>query len=131
MSERSFLFLTGFYILCALYFEIDIMIYVLSAVLLFEGVTDWRMTTMLQKVRNQTLDSGLLAFQNKARFNIDGLRAWRVVVAIILLTVYLLLHQYEVEYLWFFPWFMGFAILGAGASSLCPVLIFLRWAGFR
>jgi hypothetical protein len=35
------------------------------------------------------------------------------------------------ESLWFFPWFMGFAIFGAGLSGVCPVLISLKLLGFR
>jgi hypothetical protein len=33
--------------------------------------------------------------------------------------------------LWFLPWFVGFALLGAGLSGICPMVIGLRWLGFR
>ena len=52
-------------------------------------------------------------------------------VAVVLLTVYALLHEFGYDMLWFFPWFMGFAILGAGASGVCPVLLGLKYIGFR
>jgi hypothetical protein len=48
-----------------------------------------------------------------------------------LVSAYVLLHEYDIDVLWFFPWFMGFAIMGAGASGICPVLLGLRWAGFK
>ena len=131
MSERFYLFLMGLFILCALYLEIDMMIYGLSVLLVFEGLTNLRLTTGLQKMRNITYDSGLLAFKTKTRFNFDGLRAWRIVVAVVLVSSYISLHQYNIDFLWFFPWFMGFAIVGAGVSSLCPMLMALRWVGFR
>ena len=131
MSERVYLFLVGTYLLVALYLDVDVMIYALSVFMAFEGLTNLRLTTALQKMRKITLDTGLVAFQTKNRFNIDGLRAWRVLVAIVLTSSYLLLHQYNVEFLWFFPWFMGFAIMGAGASSMCPMLMGLRWIGFK
>jgi hypothetical protein len=38
---------------------------------------------------------------------------------------------YFYEQLWFFPWFMGFAIFGSGISNVCPVLLVIRWAGFK
>jgi len=98
---------------------------------LFEGLTDWRLTTALQKFRKITLDSGLVVFQTKNRINIDGLRALRILIPVVLMTTLILLRQYEIEVLWFIPWFLGFAIMGAGASSVCPMLLFLRWAGFR
>jgi len=131
MNERSYLFLVGLFILTSLYFDMDMMIYGLSAFMVFEGLTNWRLTTALQKVRKITLETGLVAFQTKNRFDIDGLRAWRVLVAVVLTSSYVLLHQYNVDFLWFFPWFMGFAIMGAGASSMCPMLMALRWIGFR
>ena len=131
MNERSYLFLVGLFILTSLYFDMDMMIYGLSAFMVFEGLTNWRLTTALQKVRKITLETGLVAFQTKNRFDIDGLRAWRVLVAVVLTSSYVWLHQYNVDFLWFFPWFMGFAIMGAGASSMCPMLMALRWIGFR
>jgi hypothetical protein len=78
-----------------------------------------------------SLSYGLVNFKTNVRFAIDGLSAWRVFVASVLVSVYALLHVYGIDVLWFIPWFMGFAILGAGASGLCPVLIGLRWAGFK
>lgn len=131
MSERFYLFLVGLYILCALYMEMDMMIYGLSVLLVFEGLTDLRLTTVLQKMRKITYETGLVAFKTKLRFNFEGLRAWRILVAIVLTLSYVSLHQYNVDFLWFFPWFMGFAIMGAGVSSMCPMLMALRWAGFR
>ena len=65
MSERFYLLIVGAYILLALYLEVDMMIYVLSGFLVFEGVTGWSLTTALQKVRKITLDSGLVAFKTK------------------------------------------------------------------
>lgn len=131
MSERLYLLLVGIYLLFALYFEVDMMIYALSAFMVIEGLTNWRLTNVLQKMRHVTLDSGLVAFQTKNRFNFEGLRLWRILVAAVLTSSYVLLHQFNVEFLWFFPWFMAFAIMGAGASSMCPMLIALRWVGFR
>ncbi len=33
--------------------------------------------------------------------------------------------------LWFFPWFIGFALFGAGLSGICPMVMGFRWVGFR
>ncbi len=131
MSERLYLFLVGVYILFALYFEMDFLIYGLVALLVFEAITDIRITTLTQRVRHITLDSGLVAFQSRNRFNVEALRAWRLFVSAILALSYYLVHEQGLEVIWFFPWFMGFAIMGAGASGVCPVLLALKWAGFR
>jgi hypothetical protein len=131
MTERVYLFLVGAFILLALYLESNYLIYGLSLFLLIEGVSGIRLTRMIQKSRHVSLDTGLVYFNTKARFAIDGLSVWRVFVAIVLVTTYGLLHEYGYDVLWFIPWFMGFAILGAGASGICPVLLGLRWIGFR
>lgn len=131
MSERLFLFLVGVYILIALYFGVDAMIYVLCVLLFLEGVTNARLTTLTQRLMHVTVPSGLVTFKTYQRFEFDALRAWRITVAFMLGGSFLLLNEYEIEVVWFFPWFMGFAIMGAGASSVCPVLLFIRWIGFR
>ena len=131
MSERIFLFLVGVYILIALYLGVDLMIYMLSLWLLFEAITDIRLTTLSQKLMKQTVPAGLIVFKTHQRFNFDAVRAWRITAAVLLSGSLLLLKEYNVDFVWFFPWFMGFAIMGAGASSVCPVLLFIRWIGFR
>ena len=131
MSDRGYLFFIGLYILCSVYFEVDAMIYALIVLLIIEGLTGWSLPQYLQKIRKVTLDSGLVVFQTKNRVAFDGLRAWRFTVAAVLLLSYVLLNKYDVEMLWFVPWFMGFAIMGAGLSSVCPMVMFIRWIGFR
>jgi hypothetical protein len=131
MSERFFLFIVGAYILTTLYVDIDIMIYALCAWLLFEGISDIRLTSLTQKIAHKTVPAGLTTFRTHERINFDAFRAWRLTVAFMLGASFLLLREYNIEVLWFFPWFMGFAILGAGVSGVCPVLLLIRWLGFR
>ncbi|RMG29151.1 MAG: DUF2892 domain-containing protein [Gammaproteobacteria bacterium] len=33
--------------------------------------------------------------------------------------------------LWWLPWFVGFALVGAGLSGICPMVLALRRLGFR
>jgi len=131
MSERLYLFVIGIYVLIGLYFEIDIMIYLLSLWLVFEAVTDVRLTTLSQKMISKTVPAGLTVFQSTPRFDFDASRAWRITVAVMLGGSFILLKEQNIEVVWFFPWFMGFAIMGAGASGVCPMLLFLRWFGFK
>jgi len=131
MSERLYLFFVGVFILIALYFEVDVMIYLLCLLLFIEGITNFRLTTLTQKLMHVTVPVGLVSFQTHQRFEFDAIRAWRITVAAMLGGSFFLLHEYDLEVVWFFPWFMGFAIMGAGASSVCPVLLFIRWIGFK
>ena len=72
----------------------------------------------------------MVAFRKEILMN----KKWGVgllIVAVVLVSNYALLHEYGYEVLWFIPWFLAFAIIGAGASGICPVLVGLRWAGFK
>jgi len=131
MSERFFLFVVGAYILIALYLEINIMIYLLSLWLLFEAITDIRLTSLSQQLIRKPIPAGLTVFQSHPRYNFDAFRAWRIIVAIMLGGSFILLNEQNIEVVWFIPWFMGFAILGAGVSGVCPVLLLIRWIGFK
>ncbi len=131
MSERVFLFVVGTFILLALYIEIDLIIYGLSLWLVFEGITNIRLTTVSQKLMNKTVPPGLTVFQTKQRFDFDSFRAWRIMVPFMLGGSFILLNEYHMEILWFFPWFMGFAIMGAGISGVCPMILMIRWIGFK
>lgn len=133
MSERAFRGVIGALLLAALYFDWHPLLWGLVAVMIIEAVTNWRIPLLLNRAFHGQTEpafpdsSELLHAGNTPRFGFEAERAWRLtVVAILILTVYPLN-----DVLWFFPWFMGFAILGAGISGVCPVLISLKLLGFR
>ncbi len=131
MNERMFLFVTGAYILAALYVEIDLLIYLLCVWLVFEAVTNIRLTTLSLKFIHRDDPVGLAMFSSKKRFEFEALRAARITIAIFIGGSLLLVNESNIEMLWFFPWFMGFAILGAGISGVCPMVTLMKWIGFR
>jgi len=131
MNERTYLFIVGALILFALYFTQNRIIEGLSLWLLFEGITNIRLTTLLQKIRHKQISPGLAVFNTRRRISFDAFRAWRLSVVFFLGGSFFLIHSHNIEMLWFIPWFMGFAILGAGVSGVCPMLLLLRWFGFR
>lgn len=131
MSERLFLFALGAFILISLYIEIDMMIYILCLWLLFEAIMDIRLTTLSQKVMSRTIPAGLTVFQTQVRFDFEALRALRIVISVSLAGAFILINEYHIDVLWFVPWFLGFAILGAGVSGICPAMLLIRWLGFR
>ena len=131
MSDRAYLFAVGMYVLCALYLGVDMMIYALVGIMFFEGVTGATITGLSQKARNVVLDAGLLRYDTVPRFNFDALRALRIFFALAMTTAYTAVHEYQVEVIWFLPWFFGFALVGAGVSSVCPVFLGMKWLGFK
>ncbi|MCW8922239.1 MAG: hypothetical protein OQK69_01225 [Gammaproteobacteria bacterium] len=131
MSDRVYFFLVGLGILAGLYIESMVMIYMLNAVLVMEGLTGITIARWFQKARGIELGADLLASNKGTRFNFEALRAMRLVIAIVVLISYILVHEYNIEALWFFPWFLGFAVLGAGISGICPVYLTFKWLGFK
>lgn len=128
MSDRTYRLILGALLLVALYFEIGNLMYFLIGVLFFEGITNLRIPILVSKLQSHASAESILApNQQCRRFSFDAERAWRLIVGLILLVTYVLFY----DMLWFFPWFMGFAIFGAGVSGVCPVLIAVKWAGGR
>lgn len=129
LSNRIYRLLYGIALLLSLYFDQDRVIYVLITIALFEALTNLRIPSLVSKFRKYTNDpnEGALGIKFKVRSNFEAERAWRISVAVMLL-LSLLIYP---DLLWFFPWFMGFAIMGAGVSGVCPVFLALRWAGLR
>ena len=102
MSERLFLFLTGACILVALYFDVDMMLYGLCLWLVFEGVSGVTLTGLSAKFIVVNEPVGLTMFRTQPRFNFEALRATRIVIAVVLGGSFLLLNEYEFDFLWFF-----------------------------
>ena len=130
MTDRTYRTIMGFALLVVLYFEYQLAMYGIIGLLFFEGLTNIRIPMLVGVIRKTLLkqdyayaDSGLV---ENSRFNIESERLWRIVVG-----TFLFIGYFLVEALWFFPWFMGFAIFGAGLSGVCPVLLAIRWLGFK
>ena len=131
MSDRIYLFFVGLSILAALYLESNIMIYAVVVILFLEGLSGWTLPRITQKIRKAQLEPGLLKLSKTPRFNFESFLVLRLVLASVVLASYVAVHEYDVEILWFFPWFVGFAVLGAGVSGVCPVYLAIRWLGFK
>jgi hypothetical protein len=107
------------------------MIYVLACMLFIEGFTGYTLPRLMQKIRNNEVESGLLQFSRPSKFNFEAFRVLRLVLGCVVFVSYLAVHKYQLDMLWFFPWFIGFAVLGAGVSGVCPVYLAIRWLGFK
>lgn len=131
MSNRVYLFIVGVWILTALYLESNIMIYVLVTILILEGVTGLTISSISQKIRKVQLEPGLLQYEKAPKFNFEAFRMLRIILSIVVLASYVAVNEYNIDMFWFFPWFFGFAVLGAGVSGVCPVYLAIRWLGFK
>ena len=154
MSNRTYRLVVGAFLLFFLYFDLNSGIYALIMLLCLEGMFNILIPDVINRRRYGESMSGndenLAPIQNKSRFSFSAERAWRLIVALMLLLTFVLFNAYFNSYFgdyfqlfspqfmeqfayinWFFPWFLGFAIFGAGISGVCPVLISVKWFGFK
>lgn len=128
MNERMFRFILGATLMLLLLFQQDQLIYAYIAVLLFEGITNWRIPILVSRVRYGNQFNAIENTEGEcARIPFDAERVLRFLVAAMLVSYFLLFR----EQAWFFPWFIGFMLFMAGMTNICPMVIGLRWIGFR
>jgi len=130
MSNRSYRFIIGLMLLVTLYFDLKYVMLGIIATVVFEAITNFRIPVLVDRMKNKQNDNlyeGCLGIEFKNRINFDAERAWRLMVGCFLTISFLIFP----ELLWGFSWFMAIAILGAGISGVCPMFLFLKWAGFK
>ncbi len=128
MTNRFYRGVLGLLLLVSLYFDLPVLMYALIVMLFLEGISNILVPDIINIIRrkmgmnvssNESMP-GCLMPGFVSRFGDE--RVWRLVVGSMLLLTYS-----NIDALWFFPWFMGFAIFGAGLSGICPVLLFIHW----
>lgn len=129
VGERLYMLLFGVIIIIGLYFDIPNIIYALITVTLIEGITNLRLGPVLNRLPLPLLQTNNqpLQPQHRIRFQFDSRRVWHLVVGTALAVSYIGFF----DQLWFFVWFLGFAVAGAGLSGICPVLFLIQSLGFK
>lgn len=126
MSEKNFRIILGAWLITGLLINSPAVIYALAGLLLFEGVTNLRVPGLVARVRfGEAAETA--ATNPAARTNFEAERGLRLIVAMLILVPMLS----GAKLLWLLPWFVGFALIGAGLSGLCPMVLALRWLGLR
>ena len=133
MTDRHFRLLLGLALLLLLYLDRFNGVGVVIGLLIFEGLTNWRLPRLTGRMFCGTngASGGVQLLGNAAsaplRIPFEAERALRLVIALILL---LSLFVFP-EHAWWMAWFVAFALLGAGLSGVCPMLTSLRLLGFK
>jgi hypothetical protein len=129
MSERHFRLILGIWLIISQFFNNQPLMYALLVVLLMEGATGWRVPLVVWHIRHGRQEAFPdNQFENaESAFPFEAERALRLIVAGLLALSVLAFPGY----LWWLPWFVGFALAGAGLSGLCPMVQGLRWLGLR
>ena len=124
MTERSFRLVIGIWLVVGMLLAAPAAIHALILVLLFEGLTNWRLPLLIARLRRAAVAEPPTA---ECRLPFEAERALRLLLAGLLALALFGLP----DLLWWLPWFIGFALIGAGLSGICPMVQALRWVGMR
>ncbi len=128
MTERSFRLVLGTSLLLLLYLDFEMGVYAYIGVLIFEGMTNLRIPIIISKLRyGSGYNPGEGLSPGCSRIPFDAERALRIIVAGMLIGTFVFFK----EPTWFFPWFIASMLLLAGITNICPMVMALRWTGFR
>ena len=114
----------------SLLMESRLPIYMVMALLAFEAVTNWRIPTIVTRLRygtdyKQYLNTSLP--NERMMSKLEAERVLRVAVIVAIYLPYLITYQY----IDFLPWFVATALVLAGATNICPMVMFLKFTGMR
>ena len=126
MTERRYRLLIGIWLVLALVLEWSAAIYGLMGLLLFEGLTNLRIPMLLTRFYPQVLPA-VGESDHQCVISFEAERALRLLIVVFLALALSILPAM----LWWMPWFIGFALIGAGLSGVCPMVLALRWVGMR
>lgn len=128
MNERIFRLLLGVTLLLILFFEWNDLLYVYIGIITFEGLSNWRIPTLISKLRHGPAYFVIAVDAPRTyKYNFEAERAFRLVIAAFLVVSCCVFPKT----LWFFPWFMGFALSMAGITGICPISLSFKKLGFR
>lgn len=134
MSERVFRLILGAMILVALTLSIlmesRLPVYLVLGIIMFEAVTNWRIPIIMTRLRygeNYKQYLNIPTINNRLLSKLEAERILRVVVFIFLCLPYIV----PLEYIDFIPWFVAIALILAGATNICPMVMFLKYTGMR
>ena len=132
MTERSFRIILGALLLAGLYLDWSPLVWTLIGILLFQGVTGWRIPQLVSRLRHggEIHIAACCSIRHEgrpSRFRFEAERLLCLMIAGLLMPTY----GAPNAQLWIVPWFIGFALFGAGLSGMCPMILVLKRAGFR
>jgi hypothetical protein len=130
MSERAFHFIFGALLLVALSFGLTFLVYILIGWQVIEVIGGRNLTDVLSRLRyGEEHVDGVRPASDTPRcgFGVSAQRALRAILA----TLLLLSYVFFFNQLWIVSWFMGFALMAAGISGMCPMVVTLKKLGFR
>jgi len=128
MNERTFRLILGSTLLLLIYLDSMPLYYVYIGILLFEGITNYRIPSLISRIRyGKDVATAAEESTQKSRINFEAERAMRLVFALVLIPAIL----YLPKDLWFINWIIASFLTLAGLVNFCPTVVALRLIGFR
>ena len=131
MSERLFRLVLGVTLWITLvlsaFYETMLPVYIYVGFLLFEGVTNWRITLIINRIRYGAAPTPSESTENSWMSKIDSERALRILLALLVIISFTVLP----DFMWFLPWFFAGMLILAGTTNICPMVMFLKWSGMK
>ena len=127
MSDRLFRLVYGLTLLVALYFKLANVVLVLVGILVFEAVTNRLFIKSLGRLfRGDFGPKDMHIRTPAAKYKFEAEQGLRLIMASVLI-----IGIVYSDLAWFLPWLVGFALVAAGLSGICPVFLLLRWARLK
>lgn len=127
MTERAYRFVLGTALVLLLYFHIEPLHYVYVSILLWEGLTGYRIPVIVSQLRYGASYQDPQRDPGEYRFRFEAERGMRLAFAAVLVPTFFLLSA---DY-WYVGWLAAIALYVAGLVNYCPMVMILRWLGFR
>lgn len=133
MSERQFRLIMGatlwLVLISSAYYETMYPLFAFAGFLLFEGITNLRLTRIINKIRygKSNLDTEESDCNIKWFNKIESERVLRFIVSCFVLVPFYVIP----DIIWFIPWFIASMLILAGITNICPMVMFLKWSGLR
>jgi len=128
MTERIFRIILGTILMVLLYIQMDTLFYIFIAILMFEGITNWRIPILISRIRfdkNHADRNSHIRGEFKYKFEAE--RAMRLSFSFVLIgSLFLLPNQ-----LWFLNWVIASFLTLSGIVNFCPLVTGFRWLGLR
>src|SRR3990172_512672 len=115
MSERTFRLILGGTLLLLLFWERFDVLYVYIGIVAFEGLTNLRIPVLISRMRYRRASlRPAVCVAGIHKYDFDAERVLRLVIVVFLIVSLFVFPRS----LWFFPWFVGFALFMAGVSRV-------------
>lgn len=135
MSERVFRLISGMALWAILLFSTiyqnNHLMIAFCIILLFEGITNWRIPSLISRLRSGHVHDNDVSMTDVSQLTgFRRIEAERMIRFMIVLFLFVSYFSFP-DVLWFFPWYVAGMMIVAGISNICPMVMFLRWIGFR